>query len=156
MKKIPHKQNKIEKLKAQFCHCDPKLWNVECSCLQESACTEETWFVSIKSCEGSNFPGTATVCSSKVMQYRFIFYVFGAVTEVSPAEQCNWAMIYGAEGWLCERVIEQNINFPVTTSGLCSPIIIILTTLCKYRNKFRDSFSWGGSAKPICIHPSPV
>lgn len=65
-------------------------------------------------------------------------------------------MIYGAEGWLYERVIEQNINFPVITSGLCSPIIIILTTLCKYRNKFRDSFSWGASAKPICIHSSPV
>lgn len=156
MKPHPHKQNKIKKNKAQSCHCDPKLWNAECSCLLGSTRTEGTYFVSIKSCQGSNFPGTATVCSPKARQYRFVFYVFEAVTEVSPAEQYNWAMISGAEGWLYDRVIGQSSNFPVITSGLCSPIIIILTSLCKYRNKFRDSFSWEGSVKPICTHSSPV
>lgn len=53
-------------------------------------------------------------------------------------------------------VIGQRSNFPVIISGLCSPIIIILTSMCKYRNKFRDPFSWGGSAKPICTHSSPA
>lgn len=43
-----------------------------------------------------------------------LLFVFRAVTEVSPVKQHNWAMIYGADRWLHDRVIEHSCNFPAT------------------------------------------
>lgn len=77
-----------------------------------------------------------------------LFFVFGTVTEVSPADSCNWALTSVAEGWLEDRVIKQSSNFPVNTLGLWSSIMIILTSLRKYENKF---FSQGGCLVHILV-----
>lgn len=122
------------------------LKNAERFCLLGSAFTEGTCCISIKSCQGGNFSSTDRV--SPKVRYRLIFCVFGTVTEVSPADSCNWALTSVAEGWLEDRVIKQSSNFPVSTLGLWSSIMIILTSLRKYENKF---FSQGGCLVHILV-----
>lgn len=77
-----------------------------------------------------------------------LLFVFRAVTEVSPVQQRNWAMIYGADHWLHES---QNI------AAIFLPIRSVV-----FRNNYthipvntgtkRTLFPREGPLKPVRLH----